>query len=1004
VSRQRFRNSDGGRIDRSQHLRFSFDDRDFLGHPGDTLASALLANGVRLVGRSFKYHRPRGILTAGSAEPNALVQLRDGGRSEPNVRATVAELYDGLSARSQNRWPSLKTDVGAINRWFGDLLPAGFYYKTFMWPAAGWTYYESAIRRMAGLGRAPEAADPDRYEKQYAHCDVLVVGGGPAGLMAAHAAAETGARVVLADEQSEIGGSLLDRPCEIDDLTGWDWLARMADALTAAPNVRLLPRTTVTGYYDHNFLAMVERVADHKAAPDVGEPRQRLWRVRAQQVVLATGALERALAFADNDLPGVMLAGAAQTYANRFGVRAGRRAVVAGNNDTIYPVALDLAEAGIEVAAIVDARPEAPVHWLSRASDAGLDVLAGRVVARALGGRSVKGAAIAKLGQDGRSLAGSGGRYDCDLICMAGGWTPTLHLYSQGQGRLHWDAGQATFLPGEAAQAVRVAGAANGEAGLRTALTSGVEAGHAAAADAGFDGKAKPKVPRTPAPMEGLPLRPLWLVPKPAGRAGEGGRRFVDFQNDVTAVDIGLAAREGYQSIEHVKRYTTAGMGTDQGKTGGLTAMAVVAEARDADIPEIGHTTYRPPYTPVTFGALAGREVGPLFDPVRRTPMQSWHEDHGAVFEPVGQWWRPRAYPRAGETTEAAVAREARAARHAVGVLDASTLGKIDIQGPDAAEFLNRIYINHWDRLKVGTCRYGLMLHEDGMVFDDGVTARLGHEHFHMTTTSGNAAAVLAWLEDWHQTEWPDLQVYCSSVTEQWAVISLCGLFARELLRRLCDDVDLSPDAFPFMTWRDGTVAGIPARLFRVSFTGELSYEINVPAAQGLALWEAVMRTGETFDITPFGTDAMHLLRAEVGFIMVGQETDGTVTPVDLGLGSMVSQRKDFIGKRSLTRADTRRDDRLQLVGLLTDDPDVLLVEGAQLVAQADPPQPATSIGHVTSSYRSPNVGRSIALALLQAGRSRYDDIVHAAWDGQSVPVRVVAPKFFDPDGGRARG
>ncbi len=991
---------EGGRIDRTQRLSFHFDGEIMHGHPGDTLASALLANGVRLVGRSFKYHRPRGLMAAGGEEPNGLVRLRQGGRAEPNVRATDIILYDGLVAESQNRWPSLKLDLGAVNDRLSPLFPAGFYYKALMWPANLWPSYEAVIRRMAGLGKAARSDDPDRYEKQYAHCDVLVVGAGPAGLAAARWAARTGARVILADEGAELGGALLGNGQQIDGRPGMTWVAGIAAELAKAENVRLLPRTIAAGYYDHNALTLLERVADHLIQPGPGQPRQRLWQVRAKQVVLATGALERPLVLANNDRPGVMGAGAVQTYINRYGVRPGRRAVLFTNNDSAYGAAMDLARAGVAMTAVVDLRAQAPLGWRAELERLGIEVMADRAVLSVQGRKSVTGVQIGKLNEAGDGVVpGPGRQIECDLLCLSGGWTPSLHLLSQSGARLHWDEARGCFLPGEASQAVRVAGAANGDFMLQDCLTLGAEAGNAAANDAGH--RRRGRGPRKPVADEDAaptPIRPIWSIP---GADGNGGKAFVDFQADVTAADLRLAAREGYRSIEHVKRYTTVGMGTDQGRTSNINALGIVAQALDVPVPQVGHTTFRPPFSPVTFGALAGGQTGPLLDPLRRTPMHGCHQDYGAVFEPVAQWHRPYYYPRAGEDMAAAVDRETLAARTSLGLMDASTLGKIDIQGPDAAEFLNRIYTNGWKGLAVGGCRYGLMLGEDGMIFDDGVTARLGEGHFHMTTTTGNAGHVLDWLESWLQTEWPELAVYCTSVTEQWAVAALCGPKARRLLAELCPGLDLSAEAFPHMTWQTvamaGVMAGLEARIFRIGFTGELSFEINVPAGHGQALWGALMAAGEKYAITPFGTEAMHVLRAEVGFIIVGQETDGTTTPDDLGLGRMASRKKDFLGKRSLFRSDTVRRDRPQLVGLLTDDPGHRVPEGAQLIAGTDPLPPQRGLGHVTSSYHSPNLGRTFALALLQGGHERHGETIHIAYDGRSVPATVTAPRFLDP-------
>ncbi|HET6522555.1 MAG TPA: FAD-dependent oxidoreductase, partial [Geminicoccaceae bacterium] len=762
------------------------------------------------------------------------------------------------------------------------LLPAGFYYKTFMWPERLWEpLYERTIRRVAGLGRAPSEPDPDRYGHAHAHCDGRVAGGGPAGLTAALAAGRSGARVILADEQAELGGSLLAEPADggvrIGDRPAAAWLEAMTGELAALPEVRLLPRTTVFGYYDHNFLGLIERA-------EGGPVRQRLWKVRAGRVVLATGAIERPPVFAGNDLPGVVLAGAARTYVNRYGVRPGSRAVLLTTNDGAYATALDLHRAGVEVAAVVDARPEPAGEMPNRARAAGLRLLAGRAVVGAEGRRRLRAVRVMALAGD--RVRGEAETIACDLLAVSGGWNPAVHLFSQSRGRLRFEPERGVFLPGEPVQRQASAGACNGAFSLGACLAEGAAAGLEAARAAGLEPDPL-EVPATTEPAE-APMRLLWRVPPDGPRAAKA---FVDLQNDVTAADLELAVREGYRSIEHVKRYTTTGMGTDQGKTANVNALAIVAEATGASIAEVGTTTFRPPYTPVTFGAVVGLNRGRLFDPVRTTPIHPWHEAHGARFEDVGQWKRAWYYPRDGETMREAVGRECRAAREAAGIMDASTLGKIDIRGPDAAELLNRVYTNAWSGLEVGRCRYGLMLREDGMVFDDGVTARLGERHYLMSTTTGNAARVLAWLEEWLQTEWPELKVYCTSVTEQYATVSLSGPRCREVLRRLTD-LDLDPDAFPHMAVREAEVAGVPARVFRVSFTGEVSYELQVPASYGLAVWEACMAAGAEFGITPYGTEAMHVLRAEKGYIIVGQETDGTVTPFDLGMEWIVGRRK----------------------------------------------------------------------------------------------------------------
>ena len=997
----RFRLPSGGRIDRERPVSFSFDGQTYSGHAGDTLASALLANGVRLVGRSFKYHRPRGVMTDGVEEPNALVQLGIGASSEPNARATQVEIHDGLTAASQNCWPSVRFDAGAVNGLLGALLPAGFYYKTFMWPGQWWMKYEYFIRRAAGLGRAPSGPDPDSYDKSYGHCDVLVIGAGPSGLAAAHAAGRTGARVLVVDERSEPGGHLLGTRQAIDDAPAQEWVSAMVSELAAMEDVRILSRATALGYYDHNYLTVLERRTDHMPHRERrGRVRQRLWKVRAKQVVLATGAHERPLVFGNNDRPGVMLASAAQSYVNRYAVRPGSNAVVFTNNDTAYDPALDLADAGARVT-LVDVRTELSDARRAQLRRRGIELLAGHAVTDVRGTKEVTGVSVAALTAGGSAYAGGSRKISCDLVCMSGGWNPAIHLFSQSGGRLAFDETKGAFVPGEARQAQFSAGGCNGTGVLAFALSEGREAGKAAAAACGFRKRGGTSLPKVDVAEE-MPIRLIWAVPsrQPNRRLD---KHFVDFQNDVTAADIALAAREGYRSVEHLKRYTTTGMGTDQGKTSNVNALAILSETLGADIAATGTTTFRPPYAPATFGALAGRDVGELADPVRTTPMHQWHVEQGAPFEDVGQWKRPWYYPHRGESMREAVDRECLAVRNAVGILDASTLGKIDVQGADAAEFLERIYTNSWKRLGVGRCRYGLMCTEDGMVFDDGVTLRLGENRFLVHTSSGNAARVLGWMEEWLQTEWPELEVFCNSVTEQFATASISGPLARRLLAELTTDIDLDKDAFPFMSWRDGHVAGLPARVARVSFTGESSFEINVPAGYGLSLWTALIHSGRRYGITPYGTEAMHVLRAERGFILAGQETDGTVTPIDLGMEWIVSRNKDFLGKRSLDRADTIREDRKQLVGLLTDNPEDVLPEGGQIVDTVTE-LPMRMIGHVTSSYFSANLGRSIALALVDGGRKRHGESVMVPLERVVMSARITEPRFFDPDGTRAHG
>jgi sarcosine oxidase, subunit alpha len=994
-----YRLPSGGRIDRQRTVRFTFDGKNYEGFAGDTLASALIANGVHLVGRSFKYHRPRGIMTAGSDEPNALVGIgSDETRYTPNQRATQVEIHEGLAAESQNRWPSLSFDVGAINDALSPFMPAGFYYKTFMWPRAAWkNLYEPLIRRAAGLGRAPTRPDADRYTQVYAHCDVLVVGAGPAGLAAALAAAESGAKVIVCDEQAEMGGSLLaETAATIDSKSAAEWLGATLIELTTRANVTLMSRTTAFGWYPHNFLGLSQRVTDHLAAADPKQPRERLWQVRVKEVVLATGAIERPIVFPDNDRPGVMMAEAARTYLNRYGARPGDKAVVFTACDSAYRAALDLKAAGVAILAIADMRAAPSSLWVERASAAGIDVRSATLVTGSSGRLRVSSASLTPVGTSrGR---GTTEIVPCDLILMSGGFTPSVHLFSQSRGRLVYDEALQAYLPGASAERERSVGACRGVYDLDWALSDGFAGGRDAAKAAGFEGIADRNfvVKAESVGTDGF------IGATPHGCDPLKTRAWIDFQNDVTEKDVKLATREGFRSIEHVKRYTTTGMATDQGKTSNMNALGVVSGSLGLPVPKIGLTTFRPPYTPTTFGIFAGQSRGDLFDPVRKTAIHDWAAENGAVFEDVSLWKRAHYFPKAGEEMHAAVARECKATRESVGIFDASTLGKIEVVGKDAAEFMNRMYTNAWTKLEPGRLRYGVMLREDGFVMDDGVVGRMAPDRFHVTTTTGGAARVLNMMEDYLQTEWPDLDVWLTSTTEQWAVIAIQGPNARKVLEPLIEGIDVSREAMPHMSVCEGRICGVATRLFRVSFTGELGFEVNVPAGYGRAVWEAIIAEGLSYGITPYGTETMHVLRAEKGYIIVGQETDGTATPDDAGLGWAVGKaKKDFVGKRSLVRPAMTRGDRKQLVGLLTADPKTILEEGAQIVADPNEPIPMSMIGHVTSSYWSAALDRSIALALVRGGRSRLGERLSVPMPGGPITVEVVEPVFYDTKGER---
>ncbi|MBY0337307.1 MAG: sarcosine oxidase subunit alpha family protein [Acetobacteraceae bacterium] len=968
----------GGLIDRDRTIRFTFDGKAYAGHPGDTLASALLAHGVTLMGRSFKYHRPRGVWGLGSEEPNALVELRSGARREPNTRATVAELYDGLEARSQNRWPALGFDMMAVTQAFAPMLNAGFYYKTFMWPAAFWEkLYEPLIRRAAGLGRAPDAPDPDRYEEMHGFCDVLVIGSGPAGLAAALAAARTGARVIVTDEDARMGGRLLADRAEINGAPAHLWAGQALAELAAFPGVTLLPRTTVFGVFDHGTYAAVERVSDHLAAPPEGMPRQRAWHIRARRAVLAAGALERPIAFAGNDLPGIMAASALRGYVNRYAALPGRRAVVFTAGDDGWRTAADLRDAGAEVT-VVDARPGAPA--LAR----GVRHVAGGRVARAHG----------RLALDEVELT-TGQRIEADLLAVAGGWNPTVNLTSHHGSKPVWNEELSAFLPGAGIPGLTPAGAAAGRLTLAACLADGARAGLEAARQAGFQGQ---PLPLPSAEDEPAAIAPLFFVP------GRASTSFVDFQNDVTADDIALAAREGFRSVEHAKRYTTLGMATDQGKTANVVGLAILAEQTGRTIPETGTTMFRPPYTPVSIGAIAGHHVGRGFRPTRRTPLHGWAARNGASFVEVGPWLRAEWYARPGEKGwRDSVDREALNVRANAGVCDVSTLGKIEVVGPGAAALLDLVYANDISTLKPGRIRYGVMLREDGFVMDDGTCARLAADRFFLTTTTANAGKVMQHLEFCHQVLLPHLDVAVLSVTDAWAQVSVAGPKSREVLRGVLDDA--APLALPHMSVAEVTVCGgTPARLYRLSFSGELAWEVGVPAECGEAFMERLMAAGAPHGLAPYGTEALGVLRIEKGH-PAGGELKGQTTAADLGLGRMLSKRKDFIGRVLSQRPALVDPARPVLVGLRTRDARQVLRAGAHLLEPGAAPSTGNSLGHVTAACWSPHLGRMIGLALLSGGRDRHGTRIRVfdpVRDGDAE-MEVCDPVFLDPEGSRTR-
>ena len=992
----------GRLINRDRAVSFKFNGKLLKGYQGDTLASALLANGQTLMGRSFKYHRPRGVVASGAEEPNALVNLGEGDKIEPNQRATTTEIFYGLVATSQNHWPSLDYDIGVVNNVLARFLPAGFYYKMFIHPRPFWKYiYEPFIRHSAGLGKAPgdEARDPDRYEHFYAFTDVLILGGGVAGLQAALTAGQSGAKVLLLEQTAHWGGRTPVDGGLIDGKEAQSWIDDTVTALEAMPNVTLRARTMGAGVYDHGYVLGYERLTDH--TPDTPGPRHRLWRIRAGQVITATGAIERPLSFAGNDIPGVMLASAIRDYLVDYGISPGDRTVVVTNNDDAYRTAIALVNAGLKVPAILDARAQGGGALMAEAQALGIPVKTGAAIAKVKGSKEVHSVLVTDQDSDGSNTT----EVFCDAVAMSGGWSPVVHLWSHCGGKLAWDDAQAAFRP-DATRAptghdgtpfVIPAGAADGEMHLNDVLQDAGNAGQTAATRTGAE-KGGTAAPAASAPDE-APLEPVWMMPAHAPTTLRM-KAWLDYQNDVKVSDVQLAAQEGFESVEHTKRYTTLGMATDQGKLSNINGLATLANALGEDIPQVGTTTFRPPYTPISMGAIAGEARGEIFQPIRKTPMHDWHEQNGAHWEPVGHWRRPYTYQRAGESIVDAVTREVLATRTSLGLLDASTLGKIIVKGPDAERFLDMLYTNMMSSLKPGRCRYGLMCSENGFLSDDGVVARIDEDTFLCHTTTGGADRIHAHMEEWLQTEWWDWKVWTVNATEQFAQVAVVGPNARKLLEKL-GGMDVSKDALPFMGWVDGELAGFPVRVYRISFSGELSFEIAVPANKGRAFWDKLLEAGSEWDIAPYGTEALHIMRAEKGFIMIGDETDGTVIPQDLGLNWAISKKKDdYIGKRAQQREHMTDPTRWKLVGLETLDGSVLK-DGAYAIADGDNANGQTNTqGRVTSTYHSPTLNKGIAMGLVLNGPDRMGEVISFTNGGDPAKkARIVDPVFFDPDG-----
>ena len=995
---QEFRLEKNGLINRNNKISFSFNGKKYYGYEGDTLSSALIANGVHLVGRSFKYHRPRGFFGAGVDEPYAIVQMIRDGATDPNVRATEQELFEGLEAKSVNCWPSVNFDIGAINNFLNIFFPAGFYYKTFMWPKSFWYHiYEPFIRKAAGFGSASIKHDTERYEHKYEYCDLLIAGSGPSGLASAYAAAKNGAKVILAEDKPRFGGTLLTSEVNIGNQTGKEWSENIVAELKEMPNVIIKNRSQIFGYYDHNMLVMSERVTDHLPKSNKFTPKQRLWYIRSKEVLISSGSIERPIVFGNNDTPGVVLSSAAKEYMKVYGVLVGKNPIVFTNNDSAYETAIEFKKNGIDPI-VLDSRENPNSELVNQALNMKIDIKFSHVVVAAKGYKKVKSADIALISKNKKDLSNIQ-NIKCDCICVSGFWTPTIHLASQSGGKTKFKEEIDAFIPTDSKQNETTLGSANGifnlEETLKTSIDKSFEISNKIT-----NKNQKISVPQVSEQKHSKHDK-FWCVPLPEGKKY---KRFLDFQNDVAVSDIELAIREGYRSIEHVKRYTTLGMATDQGKTSNLNGLQLVSGIENKVVPSVGHTTFRPPYTPITIGAIVGREVGKHSKPTRKSPMHKWHENNNAVFVDAGVWLRPRYYKIGDENLFDASKREAENVRKNVGVCDVTTLGKIDVKGPDASEFLNRVYTNAWLKLPIGKARYGVMLREDGIVMDDGTTTRISEHHYHMTTTTAQAANVLSHLEYYLQVVWPDLNVNVVSTTEQWAGAAIAGPNSRKLLEKLFPNSDVSNEGLPFMGYLEGDLFGVKARIFRISFSGELAFEVNVESNFGNYMWEKIIEIGKEFNIQPYGTEALSTLRIEMGHV-AGSELDGRTIPYDTGLDGLASKKKDFIGKRSLNRKAFIADDRQRIVGLVPIDKKTSIPEGSHLVKDSKGKIPIPKLGHVSASCWSVEHNNPFSLAILKDGKNMIGQKLYAMspLKDKTIQVEVVSSHYVDPKGERVR-